>query len=397
MFASLAALPQTVWILGLISLLNDSASDMIYPLVPLYLASVLMAGPRALGLIEGIAEATSSLLKLFSGIITDRTRAAKPWVVAGYGIAGLARPLIALAQSWPAVLVLRFADRLGKGLRTSPRDAMLAQAAGSDRRGLAFGLHRAMDNAGAVVGPVTAAILLAQHLPLREIFLWAMVPGGLTLLLALIVREPAAPAQAYKPALKWNLRDFNPAFRRYLVTLGLFTLGNASNMFLLLRARELGVSELDVALLWALVSGIAALLSTPLSAWSDRLGRTRLIIAGWSVYGIFYLVLGLMPAHDRLLWPLFAFYGLFLAATEGVEKALVADIAPADKLGTGFGWYHLVTGACLLPASLIFGGLWQAVSPLAAFAFSCTCALLASLLMIFWVRAGGSGQHSSAH
>jgi len=396
-FATLAALPQTVWLLGLISLLNDSASDMMYPLVPLYLASVLMAGPRALGLIEGIAEATSSLLKLFSGVITDRTRSAKPWVVAGYGIAGLARPLIALVQSWPGVLVLRFADRLGKGLRSSPRDAMLAQAAGSDRRGLAFGLHRAMDNTGAVIGPVTAAILLAHQMPLREIFLWAAVPGGLTLALALVVREPPRSDQGPRPPFRWNLAGFSPAFKRYLVTLGLFTLGNASNMFLLLRARELGVSDLDVALLWALVSGIAAVLSTPLSAWSDRLGRTRLIIAGWSVYGIFYLILGLMPAHDRLLWPLFAFYGIFLAATEGVEKALVADIAPADQLGTGYGWYNLVTGACLLPASIIFGGLWQSVAPLAAFGFSCTCALLASLLMVFWVRPSGTERSSSAH
>ncbi len=394
MFATLAALPQTVWLLGLISLLNDSASEMMYPLVPLYLASVLMAGPRALGLIEGIAEATSSLLKLFSGVITDHTRSAKPWVVAGYGIAGLARPLIALVQSWPGVLVLRFADRLGKGLRSSPRDAMLAQAAGSDRRGLAFGLHRAMDNTGAVIGPVAAAILLAHQMPLREIFLWAAVPGGLTLALALAVREPPRATRGPRPPFRWNLAGFSPAFKRYLVTLGLFTLGNASNMFLLLRARELGVSDLDVALLWALVSGIAAVLSTPLSGWSDRLGRTRLIIAGWTVYGIFYLILGLMPAHDRLLWPLFAFYGIFLAATEGVEKALVADIAPADQLGAGYGWYHLVTGACLLPASIIFGGLWQSVAPLAAFGFSCTCALLASLLMVFWVRPGGT-EHSS--
>lgn len=390
MFAALFRLPQAVWLLGLVSLLNDSASELLYPLIPLYLASVLMAGPKALGLIEGVAEATSSLLKLFSGVITDRSRHGKPWVIAGYGIAAIARPLIALTRSWPFLLVLRFADRVGKGLRTSPRDAILAQAAGSERRGLAFGLHRTMDNMGAVIGPLVAALLLSHEVPLRDIFLWSAVPGFLTLALTLAIREPETMTLQRKTPFSWRLQDFPPRYKRYLLTLALFTLGNSSNMFLLLRAQTLGFDAAQVALLWALVSGIAALFSTPLSALSDRLGRTRLIILGWTVYGLFYILLGLDLWGPATLWPLFAFYGLFLAATEGSEKALVADLAPEDRLGTAYGWFNLTSGVMLLPASLVFGALWQASSPLVAFAFSAGCALAASLLLMLWVRPGAA-------
>lgn len=388
----LASLPRTVWLLGLVSLLNDAASELIYPLVPLYLASVLMAGPKALGIIEGIAEMTASLLKLFSGVLTDRTRSAKPWVVGGYGLSALARPLLAFASGWPLVLVLRFADRIGKGLRSSPRDALLARSIEPSQRGLAFGLHRAMDNAGAVIGPLAAAAMLASGLALRDIFLWAAVPGALAVALALAVRDAAPAPVASKPGFDWRLAGFPAPFRRYLLVLALFTLGNSSNMFLLLRARELGVPEAQVPVLWALVSVVAMLLSTPLSALSDRLGRQRLILSGWAVYGHFYLVLGLV-GQSWALWPLFAGYGVFLAATEGAEKALVADLAPGALLGTAYGWFNLTTGIMLLPASLVFGGLWQSVGHVAAFGFSAGCALCAALLLRFAVFAGhGTGK-----
>lgn len=386
MLESLRKLPRAVWLLGLVSLFNDSASELLYPLVPLYLASVLMAGPRALGVIEGIAEATSSLLKLFSGVLTDRTRSAKPWVVCGYTLAALSRPLMALAASWPAVAALRFADRVGKGLRSSPRDALLAQAVPPEQRGLAFGLHRAMDNAGAVIGPLLAAGLLAAQVPLSSIFLWAAIPGAIAVTLALMVKEPPHEAMTSKPAFSWTMQGFPPQFKRYLVTLALFTLGNSSNMFLLLRAREMGLPEMQIPLLWALVSGVAMLFSTPLSGLSDRLGRTRLIVGGWAIYGLFYLLLGINGGHLWLLWPLFAFYGLFMAATEGAEKALVADIAPKALLGTAYGWFNLTTGIMLFPASLIFGWLWQSLHPAFAFGFSAGCALLASLLLLYWVN-----------
>ncbi len=388
MFRAMLSLPRTVWLIGLISLLNDSASEMIYPLVPLYLASVLMAGPRALGLIEGIAEATASLLKLFSGVIVDRTQRAKPWVVGGYALAGFARPLIAFATSWFAVAVLRFADRVGKGLRSAPRDALLAASVAPGVRGLAFGLHRAMDNAGAVVGPLLAALLLGLGWTLREVILFAFVPAVACLILALLLREPPPDsARPPPPAFSWRLTGLPPAFKRYLVVLGLFTLGNSSNMFLLLRARELGLPEAQVPLAWAAVSLVAMLFSTPLSALSDRVGRVRLIVAGWLAYGVFYLGLGLLPPGSPLaLFGLFAGYGLFMAATEGVEKALVADLAPPALRGTAFGWFNLTTGLLLLPASLLFGALYQGAGALAAFGFSAGCAGAAAFLLPIWAR-----------
>lgn len=386
MRALLAGLPRTVWLLGFISLINDAASDMIYPLVPLYLASVLMAGPKALGIIEGIAEAVSSLLKLFAGVLADRTRHVKYWVWTGYGIAGFARPLLGITTSWLGVLACRFADRIGKGLRSAPRDAMLAQSVDASQRGLAFGFHRAMDNFGAVIGPLVAAAMLAAGMSLRHVFLWAIVPGVVVIALALFLKDaPQEPAQ--KPAsFSWTLRDFPPAFRRYLIVLALFTLGNSSNMFLLLRARDLGLPQAQVPILWALTSLVAALLSTPLASLSDRLGRTRLIVSGWIVYAIFYLILGMQTDNTWALWPMFASYGLFLAATEGAEKALVADMVPRASSGTAFGWYNLVVGLFLLPASVVFGWLWQLETPLVAFGFGAGCALVAALLLKFWVE-----------
>ena len=385
MLKSLTSLPATIWLLGLVSFFNDSASELVYPLVPLYLASVLMAGPKALGLIEGIAEATGSLLKLFAGVMADRLHSTKYWVVGGYSLAALGRPLLALAGSWPLVLALRFADRVGKGLRTSPRDALLALSVEPERRGLAFGVHRAMDNAGAVVGPLLAAWLLARGMPIRDILGWTLIPGLITVGLALSIREPRREAVQCRQAFSWTLQGFPPEFKRYLLVLALFTLGNSSNMFLLLRARDMGLPEAQVPLLWALVAATAMLLSTPLSALSDRIGRTRLIVVGWGVYGAFYLLLGLNGHTLWLLWPLFAFYGLFMAATEGAEKALVADLAPRERIGAAYGWFNLTAGAMLLPASLLFGWLWQSFSPEAAFGFGAGCAILAAVLLRFWV------------
>lgn len=386
MLKVLRTLPATVWLLGLVSFFNDAASDLIYPLVPLYLASVLMAGPKALGIIEGIAEATGSLLKLFSGVLADKMRSTKYWVVAGYSIAALGRPLLALAGSWPVVLALRFADRVGKGLRSSPRDALLALSVAPEQRGLAFGFHRAMDNAGAVVGPLLAALLLAGGMPIRDILLWTLVPGVITVALTLAIREPQREAAMPKPAFSWTLQGFPPVYKRYLLVLALFTLGNSSNMFLLLRAREMGMAEAQVPLLWALTSATAMLFSTPLSALSDKLGRTRLIVGGWAVYGLFYLMIGLNGGSLWLLWPLFAFYGLFMAATEGAEKALVADLAPKELLGTAYGWFNLTAGIMLLPASLLFGWLWQTLRPEWAFGFAAGCALAAAVLLKWWVQ-----------
>lgn len=384
--ASLGSLPRTVWLLGFISLMNDAASEMIYPLLPLFIAGTLGAGPRVLGMIEGLAEAASSLLKLASGIWSDRTRRAKPFVVAGYGIAGLARTLIAAATGWWFVLFCRLADRVGKGLRSSPRDALLGRSVDASQRGMAFGFHRAMDNAGAVMGPLVAAALLGMGVELRTVFWCAAIPAVIVFIATLQLREPEAEAMVEVPRFNWHLREFPPEFRRYLLVLGLFMLGNSSNLFLLMRAREIGLPEAQIPLLWAVMSGVAAIFLTPLSALSDRLGRRPLIVTGWIAYAAIYLVLGSGGLKPWSVWALFIAYGLFIAATEGAEKALVADFVPRRQLGTAFGWYHLVLGVTLLPASLLFGSLWESASVFTAFAFGAGCAIFAAGLLLFWVR-----------
>lgn len=385
MIASLRALPRTVWLLAAISLVNDAASDMIYPLVPVYLAAVLMAGPKALGLIEGVAEAMSSLLKLFAGVLADRSRRAREWVIAGYGIAGFARPLIGLATSWLGVFACRLADRVGKGLRSAPRDALISLSVEPSQRGLAFGFHRSMDNFGAVIGPLVAVALLALGFEMRTVFLLAVVPALVVFVLAWKVPEPERETLPAKTPIRWTFSGLPPAFRRYLVVLGLFTLGNSSNMFLLLRANELGASAIRATLMWALYSFVAALLSTPLSALSDRFGRARMLAIGWFAYALAYLAIGFLPSADWALWIAFAGYGAVTASLEGTEKALVADLVPRERSGTAFGWYNLVAGAMLLPASLLFGWLWASWSPGVAFAFGAVCAALSALLLRVWV------------
>jgi MFS family permease len=383
LLTALRRLPPNVWLIGAISLLNDTASDLVYPLIPLYLSSVLMTGSGALGIIEGIAEATSSILKLGSGVLVDRTNRTKPWIVWGYGLAGFSRPLISIASSWVGVLGIRMIDRVGKGLRSSPRDALLAASVPPERRGLAFGLHRSMDNAGAVLGPILAAVLLGYGFKVRDLFLISIIPAVMCLAMSLLIREPKnALAEVRRAKFSWNVRDLPINFKRYLLAVVVFSLGNSSNMFLLLRARELGLPEAQVPLAWATISAIAMTFGTPLSALSDRFGRIRSIAAGWLAYGLFYLCLGFLPpGNSVLMFGLFAFYGLFLAATEGVEKALVADLAPSAMLGTAYGWFNLASGMMLLPASIIFGWFYENAGATIAFEFSACCALVSTVLL----------------
>lgn len=385
MLTTLRRLPPNVWLIGLISLLNDTASDMLYPLIPVYLASVFMVGPKSLGIIEGIAEATSSFLKLLSGVIMDLTNSAKPWIVIGYSLAGFSRPLVLIANNWVGVLFIRMIDRVGKGLRSSPRDAMLAASVSLENRGLAFGLHRGMDNAGAVIGPILAALLLGFGYRIKDLFLISIIPATLCFGMSLMIQEPQEIAvQSGNRRFSWNFKELPVDFKRYLLTVAIFTLGNSSNMFLLLRAKELGLSEVQVPLAWATISAIAAVFSTPLSALSDRFGRIRLITMGWLSYGLFYICLGLLSSSTPIvIFGLFAFYGIFLAATEGVEKALVADLAPTSLLGTAYGWFNLVSGLMLLPASIIFGWLYERFGATSAFGFSSSCSVIATFLLLW--------------
>jgi MFS family permease len=363
---------------------------MVYPLLPLLLVGVLGAGPRILGLIEGLAEALSALLKLASGVLSDRRGRSKPWIVTGYALAALARPLMALAGHWSAVAGLRLLDRVGKGLRSAPRDALLAGSVEPGQRGLAFGLHRAMDNLGAVLGPLLAWLLLARGVGVSELFRWTGVAGVACVLMALMLREPPAAAAAERAGFDWRWSRLPARLRRYLLVLALFQLGNSANLFLLLRASELGVADAHVALYWALASGVAVLFGIPASRWSDHVPRHRLLIGGWSIYALLYLGFGLASNVALLPW-LFAGFGLYLALTEGAEKALVADLAGAAR-GTAYGWFHLIGGLTLLLASLLMGALWQALGALPAFGVAAALALAAAASLPWALR-----QHPADH
>lgn len=384
------AIPRVIWILGFISLINDASSELIYPLIPLYLSSVLMAGPQIIGIIEGIVEALGSLLRLFSGYLSDKINNRKIWVVAGYSLSNIIKPLLAFAFVWPLVLLLRILDKVGKALRTAPRDALLASSVDPKIRGLAFGLHRAFDNFGAVIGPLVASGLLAMGMSLQHIFIWTILPGILCILLTLMIEEPKNKPfklpEKHKVPLQWSFKSLPLNFKRYLFVIFLFYLGNSSNMFLLLRAKKLGITEVEIPILWALTSFIAAAFSTPLSSLSDRVGRKTLILSGWLIFTLSYLLMGFFEGNLFLLWFVFGIYGLYMAASEGTEKAFVADISKGQTLGTAYGWFNMITGIALLPASIIFGLLWQHINPIVAFSFSALLSVTASILLITWVK-----------
>lgn len=385
MLTNLKFLPGSVWLIGLISFMNDFASEMIYPLIPFYLATTLLSGPKILGLIEGIAEATASLFKLISGVLFDKFHNAKLWMLIGYSFAGFGRPLLAFANSWIWILSIRFVDRIGKGLRSSPRDALLAFSVSEKQRGLAFGLHRSFDNAGAVLGPLVATFLLFMGLPLKDVFIWSLLPAIIAMCLTFLIVEPKIKVSPSFEKFSWSLKGLSQDFKKYLCVIALFTLGNSSDMFLLLCAKELGVPLEQIPLLWAAVSFITAILGTPLSALSDRFDRKLFILIAWFAFSCVYFCMGLDGVTVSILFGLFALYGIFKAATEGVEKALVADMAPVNLTGTAFGWFNLISGVMLLPASFIFGWLYEVHGPFYAFSFSATLAGSSALLMLLWI------------
>jgi MFS family permease len=377
-------LGRNVVALGVVSLFTDLSSEMIYPLLPLFLSGVLGASASIIGAIEGAAETAAALLKLASGWWSDRLARRKPLVVAGYVLASVARPLVALAQSASHVLMVRIADRMGKGIRTAPRDALIADSVDPSVRGRAFGFHRAMDHAGAVVGPLVAfAILRWWAPPLRTVFWLAAIPAAIAVLvLVLVVREsPRAPVSAPLSVVGTSRAIRQPLGQRFwafLIVILIFTLGNSTDAFLLLRAHELGVADSMVPILWAMLHVVKSASSTPSGALSDRIGRKPLIVAGWLLYAGVYLGFGIAQAPWQA-WALFAAYGLFFGLTEGTEKALVADIVPASSRGTAFGWYNLAIGLGALPASLLFGVIWDRAGSPAAFQFGAALALLATV------------------
>ena len=381
-------LPGTVKALALVSLFTDASSEIIYPLLPLFLTSVLHAGAEAIGVIEGAAETTASLLKLASGWWSDRVRRRKPLVVAGYTLASAVRPLVALANSAGAVLAIRLADRVGKGIRTSPRDALIADAVPLAQRGRAFGLHRAGDHMGAVIGPLIAfSVLHWTTLSLRALFLLAAIPGALAVIALVVgVKESPRPSTMGTPAARPLLGGGLPGrFWAYLAVLVVFTLGNSSDAFLLLRASQLGVTEALIPILWAMLHVVKASTSTPAGTLSDRVGRVPLIVGGWVVYALVYLAFGRAGATWQA-WALFAIYGTYFGLTEGVEKALVADLVPADRRGAGFGWYNLAIGLGALPASVIFGVVWDRYGAARAFELGATLSAMAAVGLVVVMR-----------
>ncbi len=376
--------------LGVVSLLTDFSSEMIYPLLPLFLTRVLGAGPAFVGLIEGIAESTASFLKLVSGWLSDRWRRRKGLVVGGYALSSCARPLVAAAMAPWHVLAIRFVDRVGKGVRTSPRDALLADSTDPSHRGRAFGFQRAMDHLGAAIGPLVASgLLYGLGWDLRAVFWAAAVPALLSILvLGVGVTEvpprPRGPVEAPEPALQATFL-FPPQFRRYLLVVVLFTLGNSSDAFLLLRAQEVGVGAGALPLLWAALHVVKSATSTPLGGLSDRWGRRRVIRLGWFLYGAVYVGLAVAPGPIAL-WGLVLAYGVYYGLTEGVERALVADLVPSEARSTAYGWFHTAVGLAALPASLVAGVLWQARGPAWAFGFGAALALAAAAMLPFALR-----------
>ncbi len=382
-------LPRTVIVLSLVSFLNDAASEMITPLLPLFLTGVLGSGAAVLGLVEGLAEAASSLLKLASGYLSDRGWSRRGLVVGGYALANVARPLIGLAGAWPTVLLLRFLDRVGKGIRTSPRDALIAASTPAHWRGRAFGLHRAMDNAGAVVGPLLAWLLLQQAVGLREIFLWSVVPGIAVMLLLLtgLGDLPPVTAAPQAPPLRW--RQLHPQLRGLIVAATGLALASAPEAFLVLWAAERGLAISWIPLLWAAASLVKSLLAAPAGWLSDHAGRLPVALGGWSLRISVLIALAVTgdAGGAALSWGLFLAYAGTLALTEAVERALIGDVAKAQEQGTAFGLFHMCVGLAALPGAALFGGIWQLAGSAVAFATAAVIAALSVLLMLWQLRA----------
>lgn len=382
---------RTIWLIGLTSLLTDVGSEMIFPLLPMFLTGTLHASPALLGVIEGAADTLSSLLKPVAGRLSDRMGRRKPLVLGGYGLAALVRPLMALAAAPWHVLAIRLSDRVGKGLRSAPRDALLAAAAPAGQEGRAFGFHRAMDHTGALIGPLVAAVLLAAGVELRTVFGLALVPGLLALGIVAMIREeapaPPLPAPAGAAGAAGADAPMPTRLRAWLLILLLFSLGNASDAFLLLRAGEVGIAPAALPLLWAGFHVIKIACTRVGGTLADRLPRARLVMAGWLVYALAYTGFALATSPWQIC-ACFAVYGAFYGLTEPTEKAMIKDLTPPALRGRAYGWYHLVVGISALPAGLLAGGLWERHGSGAALGIGAALALAAALALFVWDRAG---------
>jgi len=395
---SIKKLPRNVWAVSFTSFFMDISSDMVLNILPLFLANVLGVKTGTIGMIEGVAEATASLLKMFSGWLSDKLGARKWLAVAGYTLSAISKPFFYFAGSWGLIAGVRWADRVGKGIRTAPRDALVADSTPKEIHGLAFGFNRAMDKAGAFLGLLVAALVvwLAQKTTVdltrstfQTIVLISMIPALLAVL-TLVFGAKDVPVSSQRTAPKFSLKRMGKPFNIFLVIVSIFTLGNSSDGFLVLRAQNLGVSVVGILVMLAVFNLVISLVATPAGSLSDRVGRRKLITGGWLVYALIYFGFALANSTWQV-WFLYLSYGLYFGLAYGTSNAMVADLVPENMRGTAYGTYHAVIGLLAFPASLIAGILWQGVGrwagfgPSAPFLFGGALALIAALLMIFWM------------
>jgi MFS family permease len=400
-------LTRNVVVLGVVSLLTDISSEMTNTLLPLFLEFDIGVRTAVIGLIEGFAETTAGSTRLFSGWFSDRLGKRKGLTILGYGLSAVSKPFLYLATVWGTVFGVRFSDRLGKGIRTAPRDALIADSSPPDKRGLSFGFHRAMDTAGAAIGLTAAAVIIyvlqKNSLTLlpgvyRTLVLWAMIPGFLAVaVLWLFTREVARRRDPNAKPPTLSFRELDIRFKLFIAIVVIFTLGNSSDAFLVLRAQNVGLSIFHIALALILFNAVYTAISTPAGALSDKWGRTRIIAAGWLLYGLVYLGFAAARASWHV-WALYALYGAYYGITEGTARALVGDVVREDQRGTAYGIYNAAVALTVLPASVIAGVLWQGIGPYhwehpsAPFLFGSVMSLLALLLLLAWLPTARIGR-----
>ena len=376
--------PKNVFAAGLVSLFMDISSEMIYPLLPIFLTTVLGASKATVGIIEGIAESTASILKVFSGWLSDRLGKRKLLMGIGYGVSVLSRPIMATAGTWGEVLSARFVDRFGKGVRTAPRDAIIADSVENNNLGKAFGFHRAMDTLGAVIGPAIAFLVLALFLNnFRLVFWLSVIPGIISVLLIIFFITEKAHKREAASIPKLTIKDFNGNFRFYILVIFIFSIGNSSDAFLILRAENVGISKEFIPIIYLIFNLVYSLSSTPLGILADRIGMKRMILFSFLFYAGIYAGLAFVSNQYQILG-LFILYGLFKGMSEGTQRAYLASLAPPERKATAFGIYHTSVGIALLPASIIAGALWDKIGPEATFLYGTVTALLA--FVMFGVR-----------